>query len=41
MVNRLTLQLDLRRLDGDVILRPLIAKISEHSQGKDERTYSK
>jgi hypothetical protein len=39
--NRLTLQLDLRQLDGDVILRPLIVKISEHSHGKDERAYNK
>ena len=37
----LTLQLDLRQLDGDVILRPLIVKISEHSHGEDERAYNK
>src|SRR6202011_2758861 len=36
-VNPLVLQLDFGQLDGDVVPRPLIIKISEHSHRNDKR----
>jgi len=36
-VNPLVLQLDFGHLDGDVVSRPLIIKISEHSHRNDKR----
>ncbi len=37
-VNQLALQLDFWHLDGDVVSRPLIIKISEHSHRNDKRS---